>query len=136
MRGMVSFDYEMADIPFANKYAMCEPEYSHGKTLPNNSFFYYFQRERMADASNQPSDSLKLNAVFTVLASPKFSMNLQGTVKDEKNDNLTSYEWQQDTALAGINFYATPSEKAMFTFGYNYLNYKSNTVFCLPVMDG
>jgi hypothetical protein len=135
-RGMVNFEYEKTDIPFANKYAMCERPLENEEPLKNNKTVYYFQRERLADASNQPSDSLRLNAIFTVLANAKFSMNLQGMLKDDRNDNLNSYEWQQDVATAGLNFFLVPSEKSLFTIGYNYLNYKSNAVFCLPVMDG
>jgi Putative outer membrane beta-barrel porin, MtrB/PioB len=135
-RSKISLEYEMTDIPFANKFAMCEEAHKNDPFLPDNGFFYYFQRERKGDGSNQPSDSIRLNANVTLLSGGSYSINLQGTYQDEKNDNLNTFEWTRDQMTAGVNLFYVPSKKAVLSAGYNYLNIESNALFCVPVMDG
>ena len=136
VRGRIAVEYQMIDLPFANKYAMCEPAYRDSSFLPDNSKFFYFQREHQGDATNQPSDSLKLKANFSLINSARFAMNIQGTYTDSSNDNLNTYEWTQDSTVSGLNLFITPGSIASFTAGYNYFNIESNAVFCVPVMDG
>ncbi len=136
IRSRISLEYEMTDYPFANKHAMCEPAQANEPALPDNSFYYYFQRERLADASNQPSGSLKLKATVSVFSTPKFSINFQGSYQDDENDELNSYTWERDMLISGVNLFMTPCSKSAISLGYNYLNIESNAVFCVPVMDG
>ncbi len=135
-RSNVSLVYEISDQPFANREAMCEKSLYDTPALPDNSFVYYFQRERQGEGSNLPSDSLKLNANFSMFKTSKFSVNFQGTYQDEKNDELNSYEWERDQMTLGFNIFVTASTKAAFAAGYNYLDISSNASFCVPVMDG
>ncbi len=135
-RGRFSVAYEMTDTPFANKYAMCEEESQYTQPLPGNPFVYYFQRERIGEGSNQPTDSLRLNADFSLLKGANFSLNFQGSYHDDKNDELNTYEWTRDMLNLGVNLFFTASNTTAVSLGYNYLDTTSSAMFCVPVMDG
>ncbi len=135
-RSTFTVEYELTDYPFANKDAMCEPSYENGETLPDNSSFYYFQRERLAAATNQPTDSLRIKFNGSLFSGTKASLNLQASYQDEKNDELNEYQWERDMLISGLNLFAAPNQVSIFTLGYNFLDITSNALFCIPVMDG
>lgn len=133
----LTYTYTQVDQPFMNVYGICE-EGLHGDDprLPSNGFVYYFQRDRVGNATSLPSASHNVAFRGSWRFSPRVSLTGYVNFADEKNDELNSYEFARTMVSPGANLWVAPNDKLMLTMGYSFNSIESNAKICPPLFGG
>lgn len=133
----LTYTYTRVDLPFMNVYGICE-ESLHGDDprLPSNGFAYYFQRDRVGNATSLPSASHRVALRGSWRFSPRVSLTGYLNFADEKNDELNSYEFARTMVSPGANLWVAPNDKLMLTMGYSFNSIESNAKICPPLFGG
>jgi len=128
--------YETTDHPFLNATGIIEEPANGYSPLPGNGLVYYWQRVRTSEAGNLPNEDLNLRGNLSYRGGDNWSVNLNASYRDARNDELNSYQWDSTAINAGVNLFVVLNEKTVLTIGYDHSNMKSAALFTVPVMDG
>ncbi len=128
--------YEVTDNPFANATGIIETPINNISPIEGNSFVYYWQRERVGEATNLPSDDLNIRGTVSYRFNDRISMSANAGLRDASNDDLNSYSFDMSAMNAGLNLFAVLNDKVMLNFGFDHSNMKTQAYFSVPVMDG
>lgn len=133
----LTYTYTQVDRPFMNVNGICE-EGLHGEDprLPENGVAYYFQRDRVGNATALPNASHRVAFRGSWRFSPRVALNGFFNVADEKNDELNSYEFERTMVSPGANLWVAPDDKLMLTLGYSFNSVESNAKICPPLFGG
>jgi hypothetical protein len=133
----LTYTFTQVDQQFMNSYGICE-EAMNGTNynLADNGVTYYFQRERVGNATSLPTKSHRVAMRGSWRFSPKVSLNAYVNVADEKNDEMNSYEFSRTMFSPGANLWIAPSDKMMLTMGYSFNSVESNAKICPPLFGG
>jgi len=133
----LQYTYTTVDQQFANVQGICE-DGLHGDThnLAENDVVYYFQRERVGNATALPNKSHRITARTSYQLSPRASLNAYVNFADEENDELNSYAYERSVLSPGANLWFAPSNQLMLTMGYSFNSVESNALFCPPLFGG
>ncbi len=136
LQARLVLEQESTGHPFLNPTGINELPAHDGEPLPGNSFFFYFQRERVGEATNQPTMARTAMLTLSYPLSERLRVNIQGRYSSDSNDELNTYEWQRDALTAGVNLNLIAGRETIFFLGYNRLQVMSNAMLSAPVMDG
>ena len=136
IRANVQLSYETVDNPFTNATGIIETPINDISPIEGNSFVYYWQRERVGEATNLPSNDLNLRGNLSYRMNDRLSMSATVGLRDASNDELNSYEFDIEALNAGLNLFAVLNDKAVLNFGFNHSDMKTQAYFSVPVMDG
>ncbi len=133
----VQYTFTTVDQPFMNVHGICEEGlHEDGHSLTGNGFVYYFQRERVGNATSLPSASHRIAARTSYQVSPRVALNAYVNVADEKNEDLNSYSFERTVLSPGANLWIAPNDKLTMTMGYSFNKVESNALFCPPLFGG
>lgn len=136
MKASVQASYETIDNPFANATGIVEEPANGYTAMEGNAWVYYWQRERIGEATNLPSDDLNLRGSVSYRLSDRMSVNVNAGLRDGSNDDLNYYSFDISAMNVGLNLFAVLNEKAVLNFGFDHSNMETQAYFSVPVMDG
>jgi len=140
----LGYTLSLADDAYAMDKAVCPPDVSGagyagpGTALYDYSRSYYpaIYHARTGTRSNLPNTAHEFKARTTWSPMQLVSTSLYAKYRLAENDEVDGNEWEQDLFTGGINVVLTPSEKMVFSAGYNYFNDKYESLFCIAIYDG
>ena len=131
LTGRVSYEYEYRDDPFENHNGICLKDLDGISGAPYYEIFRNAYRGE--DASNVPTDTHKVKLNATWAPSGKYSMNVNFQYTYQENDDS---DWENNTYIAGINFWLSPVNNLYVTLGYNYERNEYETRLCYDFFAG
>jgi len=131
LTGRVSYEYEYRDDPFENHNGICLEDLEGISGDPYYEIFRNAYRDE--DASNVPTDTHRAKLTATWAPSQRYSINANLQYTYQQNDDS---DWENNTYLAGINFWLSPIDKLFITLGYNYERNEYETRFCYDFFAG
>ena len=133
----LTYAYTHVDKPFMNLTGICEPSLrGEDHTLIGNPATWYFQRERVGNATSLPDEVHQVNWRSSYQVNPRLSLNAFVNAQWESNDSMNSYSLDRDIVTPGVNIWTAPNDRLMLTMGYAYNRVKSNAKFCPPLFGG
>ncbi len=142
MKGNYNFTYTYTNVdkPYMNPWAGCESSLQGvGSAHPDGGAtgrIYYFQRQRYGNGTNMPSQAHQFALRGSYQLSPRTSISAFANYAHDKNDDLNVYEYTRDMFTPGINLWTAPSDRLLFTFGWDNMWVQSNANLCPPFFDG
>ncbi len=139
MKGNYNFNYTFTSVdkPYMNPTAACENSLEGtGSAFTGDGTIYYFQRIRYGNGTNQPNQTHQLALRGSYQLSPRTSVSAYFNYAHDKNDDLNVYEYTRDMYSPGINLWTAPSDRLLFTLGWNNMSMESNANLCPPFFDG
>ncbi len=133
LTGRISYEFEYRDNPFENHNGICL-RHRNDLVMGGTPYYEIFRNAyRHKDASNVPTDThrVKLNATWA--PSGKYSVNANFQYTYQKNNDS---DWENNTYIAGINFWLSPINNLFITLGYNYERNEYETRFCYDFFAG
>ncbi len=133
----LTYAYTHIDQPFANLTGICEESLrGEDHTLADNVYTWYFQRDRIGNATALPDEVHRVSWRTSYQVNPRLSLNAYFNGQWESNDSMNSYSLDRDIYSPGIDLWTAPSDRLMFTLGYAFNRVESNAVLCPPLFGG
>jgi len=139
VNGRFKYRLELTDDPFTNYNGLFERA---GQDIleqnPVTGLAYYYQREalRTGDITTQPTMSHAIDASVNLRPSAKFSAQIGGKVKFDKNDDLDSLEYERTVYQPTLSATFTPQPEWSIFGSYSYLFDESKVPVAVALMDG
>jgi len=140
LNGTIRYKMELVSDPFANHQAAIEPVMqptpSPGAAPFVATQYFELYDARMATLTNQPTQTYEIDGLGTWKPAEKFGFTVHYNYKDSDNDALDYSDWSQTVQTVSGDLWFTPEERFTLTAGIMYTDYKSETLFVLPVWNG
>lgn len=144
MKWAVGYKGQFVSHPYAYKNAVCTPWSSFGQyagPASDGADYYRSYGPNIYDArtgtrSNLPNQAHEFSLKGNFMPMKMLSANVYGKYKNARNDDVSGNDWQQDLFTGGLNLVLTPSEKLVFTAGYNYFYDTYDSMYCIAIYDG
>jgi len=144
MKFDLGYKLELIDDPYALEHAMCPPDdsfatYAGAGTDGRNFYRSYAPNiydARTGTRTNQPDTAHTFTFKGQWTPVSMLSTSMHAKYRWAKNDDVDGTEWQQDLFTGGPNLVLTPTEKMVFSAGYNYFYDKYESMYCIAIYDG
>ncbi len=142
MKGNYNFTYTFTNVdkPYMNPWAGCESSLQGVGSAHTGGAaegrVYYYQRQRYGNGTNMPSQAHQFALRGSYQVSPRTSVSAFVNYSHDKNDDLNVYEYTRDLFSPGINLWTAPSDRLLFTLGWDNMWVQSNANLCPPIFDG
>jgi|GEM_PF-1175216 len=138
--GHIIYKAEFSENPFVNFQAAIAPALQPFPTVPESPFpgvqYYEIYEARQANLSNQPTDIHNIDLAGSWKPRNDVGIHFSYNYRDSKNDDLNYSDWSQSIHHFNANLWYVPEEHVSLTAGFNYSQYKSETLFTQPVWNG
>ena len=138
--GTIRYKGELVSDPFANHRAAIEPVLQTAPSPGAAPFvatqYFTLYDSRMASLTNQPTQTHEFDGLGTWKPAERFGLTVHYNYTHSDNDTLEYSDWNQSIHTVGGDLWFTPQERLTLTAGVIYTDYKSETLFVLPVWNG